>query len=130
MKTGGRVPRFGAGPLSERGSVILETAFAIPALVAVCGILLGVFAVGLTSLSLGDTAREAARSAARGTPLHEARMDAQRSSPRAEITITKSGSMITVDVQQTVSLPGVPGLSWTVHRIANTSWESFDDVGE
>ena len=123
-------PRLGAGPTGERGSVLLETAFAIPALVSVCAVLLGVLTVGLTSLSLGDTAREAARSVARGASIHDVHAEAQRAAPKADIEIDLSGSMITIDVTQRVSVPGLSGLSWTVHRSATTMRETFDVFSE
>lgn len=128
MSTDWRAPRASVGPSTERGSVLLETAFAIPALVAVCAVLLGVFAIGLTSLSLGDTAREAARSAARGAALHDVHADAQRSSPFADIDVRSSGSTITIALRQEVSLPGIPGVGWTVERSATSTLETFDDV--
>jgi len=128
MSTDWRAPRASVGPSNERGSVLLETAFAIPALVAVCAVLLGVFAIGLTSLSLGDTAREAARSAARGASLHDVQADAQRSAPFADIDVSTSGSTITIALRQQVSLPGIPGVGWTVERSATSTLETFDDV--
>jgi Flp pilus assembly protein TadG len=130
MITDRRVPRTSAGPSSERGSVLLETAFAIPALIAVCAVLLGVFAIGLTSLSLGDTAREAARAAARGASLQEVQADAQRSAPFADVDVTSSGSTITIAVRQDVSLPGIPGIGWTVERSATSTLETFDDLSQ
>jgi Flp pilus assembly protein TadG len=125
MNTPRLAPRFVAGPASERGSVLFETALAIPMLVAVCATLLGILGVGLTSIALGDTARDAARKAARGDSLTEITTAAQQASPNAQVSVQANGTLITIDLEQTLALPGLPGLSWTVHRSATAALESI-----
>ena len=125
MKTVEKVPRMSAGPSGDRGSVLVETAIAIPALIAVCMMLLAVLAVGVTTLALGDTARDAARSLARGEHVAAVKQVAEEASPKAAVSIQHIGSVITVDVEQTLHLPGpiLDSLQWTVRRSATTALE-------
>lgn len=104
----------------------METAIAIPALVAVCMALLAVLAVGVATLTLGDTAREAARSLARGEHVVAVKQAAEEASPKAVVHIHQIGSMITVDIEQTLALPGpiLNSLQWTVRRSATTALEA------
>lgn len=125
MNTVERVPRTSAGPSADRGSVLVETAIAIPALIAVCMMLLAVLAVGATTLALGDTARDAARSLARGEQIATVRQAAEEASPKAAVSIGHIGSVITVDIEQRLHLPGpiLESLQWTVRRSATTALE-------
>jgi hypothetical protein len=121
-----KVPRASAGPSTDRGSVLVESAIAIPALIAVCMMLLAVLAVGVATLTLGDTARNAARSLARGEHVAAVQKAAEEASPKAAVHIHQIGSMITVDIEQTLALPGpiLDSLQWTVRRSATTALEA------
>lgn len=90
---------------SSRGSVVLETAIGIPILVSVGAAMLWGIGVGLTALSLADTARDAARALARGEVADDVMVRAREQSPHATIEMTSDDSTVTVRVRQSVVLP-------------------------
>ena len=66
----GRAPSL-SGPFrfsgrDDRGSAVLETAIAVPVLVAITAMMLWAMGFGVTSLALASQARDAARAIARG----------------------------------------------------------------
>lgn len=98
--------------------MILETALAIPLLLAVAVALTWGVVLAATTLSLGDTARSAAREIARGEPVAEALDRARSASPGASVWAERSDGLVRVVVEQEVSAP-VPllrGLSTTVRQ--------------
>ena len=115
----------GVRPAQDRGSVLLETAIAIPALFAAGLLLLSTFAVGATSLALGDTARESARAFARGESAQQVNALARVLSPKAEISINEQADRIIVNVRQVIELPGLMGRSITVDRQAVAAKEEW-----
>ena len=129
----GVVGRFGPPPplatrvryVGDRGSVLLETALAIPLLVAVAMALLWVLGIGSTALALGDTARDAARSIARGEPVDEVVRRTSGRAPRAEITIDRAGGLVSIELVEYVRipLPMLDGVGFTVHRSAQVAAE-------
>jgi hypothetical protein len=125
MNTVEKVPRASAGPSEDRGSVLVETAIAIPALIAVCMMLMAVLAIGVTTLALGDTARDAARALARGEHISTVKQAAEEASPKAAVSFQHIGSVIAVDIEQTLHLPGpiLDSLQWTVRRSATAALE-------
>ena len=106
---------------SDEGSVLLETALAIPLLMAVAVALAWGLSLAATSASLGDAARTAARSLARGETGQDVLDRARASVPGAHVSVEDTGADVAVVVAQEVS-PPVPilrGLSITVtQRIA------------
>lgn len=101
---------------SEDGSVLLETALAIPMLLAVAVALAWGLSLAATSASLGDAARTAARELARGEAGPDVLERARASVPDARISVEDAGPDVAVVIVQDVS-PPVPllrGLSVTV----------------
>lgn len=110
--------------------MILETALAIPLLLAVAVALTWGVVLAATTLSLGDTARSAAREIARGEPVAEALDRARSASPGASVWAERSDGLVRVVVEQEVSAP-VPllrGLSTTVRQqvAVPAEWEGGD----
>ncbi len=107
-----------ASPRSDSGSVLFETALAIPMLMAVAVAVAWGVSLAATSTSLGDTARTAARDLARGEAVAEVLDRARASAPGSTITVDESGGVVLVSVDRDVSAP-VPllrGLSVTLHQ--------------
>ena len=101
---------------STRGSVLLETALAIPLLVAVTVALAWGLSLAGTSLALGDAARTAARGLARGEPPSDVLARARAAVPAARVSIMGAGDAVAVVVDEDVTAP-VPilrGLSITL----------------
>lgn len=112
----------------DRGSVLLETAIAIPVLLAVLLAVVWVIGIGATHLRLGDGAREAARAAARGEDDGSVRLAALRSAPDAAVTIARDDGVVEVRLRQRVRppLPFLHGLGVTVHAEAAAAAEPAD----
>ena len=101
---------------SDRGAVLLETALAIPLLMAVAVALAWGLSLAATSASLGDAARNAARALARGEAGQQVLDRARASAPGAQVSIVDAGTDVAVVISRDVS-PPVPilgGLSITV----------------
>jgi hypothetical protein len=90
--------------------VIVETALAIPMLVAVAAAMCWAVMVAAANLHVGDVARSAARELARGETVAEVLDRAQVAAPGAEVDLDASGDLVAVVVTQRVSAP-VPLLS-------------------
>lgn len=99
--------RGALGPASrgDRGSVVLETAIGIPVLVCVGTAMVWGIGVGVTAMSMADTARDAARAIARGEPVAGVLDAASRQSPSSMIDISQDDSSVTVRVRRSVSMP-------------------------
>lgn len=85
--------------------MLLETAIAIPVLLAVALALAWVLSIGSTVLGLADAARLAAREIARGVPAADSVAAAQGAAPGAAIRIESDGAMVTVVAETTVTAP-------------------------
>lgn len=85
--------------------MLLETALAIPLLVAVTVALAWGLSIGATAMALGDAARLVARDVARGVAIDEAVAAAQGAVPDASIRVDDGGASVTVEVAQAVSAP-------------------------
>jgi len=84
---------------------VLEAAIGIPILLCIgvsmmCGI-----GIGLTTMSMADTARDAARALARGDVVSGVLAAATRQSPGSTIDVTDDGANVTVRVRRTVTIP-------------------------
>ncbi len=90
----------------ERGSVLLETAIALPVLLGVALALAWALSLGVTSMTLGDAARLAARDMARGVPTSQALAAAAAAAPDAALRVEDAGDLVTVIAEQEVSAPG------------------------
>jgi hypothetical protein len=85
--------------------VLLETALAIPLLVAVtCALCWGVL-VGAATLTIGDAARSAARDLARGETVASVLARAQAAVPGAQIRIADEGELVAVVISEKVTAP-------------------------
>jgi len=103
--------RFVAPPRgSDRGAVLLEAALAIPLLMAVAVALAWALSLAATSASLGDAARTAARSFARGEDGADVLARARSSVPLATVSVDDAAADVAVVVTQDVA-PPVPLLS-------------------
>lgn len=131
MRGVGRIgpPRPGSrgctAPRSDRGSVIAETAIAIPCLIAIGIALLWALGVGTTALALADAAGQAARAAARGESAAVVAGLASQAAPRAQVAVQMGESLVSVALSQQVSvpLPLLDGLAVTVERSATAARE-------
>lgn len=110
---------------NERGSAVLESAVAIPALAAVTLALLWGLGLGITALSLGDTARHAARALARGDSPAQVAGWIQAQAPRAQARIQDEGGTVTVLLSQdvTVPVPILDGVGTTIRQSATAAKE-------
>lgn len=114
-----------ARPDADRGSVLLETALSVPALVAVAVAGLWLLSVGSVQLRAGDAARMAAREAARGQA--DAAVAAARAAmPDAEVDLRSAGGTVTVEVRRDVTapVPFLQGLTFTVAARATAALEA------
>jgi hypothetical protein len=100
--------RVRPGPARDRGSVTAETALALPSLVLVLALCVGVLAAGAAKVRCYDAARAAARELARDEDLATARRTALRLAPGARVQVTAEGDLVRVRVSDEVGL-GVPG---------------------
>lgn len=101
-----------AGSARDAGMVTAELAVALPALVLVLALALGVLAVGTTRLRCADAARVAVRLAARGEP--PATVRAAAAGVAGDVTVRVSGTAgtVTVEVSRPVRVPAhwLPGV--------------------
>lgn len=79
----------------DRGMVTAELAASLPVLVLVLAVALSAVSVGGARVRVQDAAREAARAAARGDDEVAHRL-AEQYAPGARLTITATGSQVTV----------------------------------
>lgn len=89
----------------DRGTAVLETAIGIPVLLGVGTAMLWGIGVGLTTVHMADTARDAARALARGEAASTVLAAASRQSPSSMIDVTEDGESVTVRVRRTVTMP-------------------------
>lgn len=89
----------------DRGSAVLETAIGIPVLLGIGSAMLWGIGVGLTTVHMADTARDAARALARGEATSTVLTAASRQSPSSMIEVAEDGTSITVRVRRTVTMP-------------------------
>ena len=115
------VGRRAAVPPPDRGAVLLEAALAIPLLMAVAVAIAWGLSLAATSASLGDAARTAARSIARGESGDDVLARARASVPGAEVAVNGTGEEVAVVISREVSppVPILSGLSITItQRVA------------
>ena len=93
------------GRATDRGMVLLETALAVPVLIAVAAILVWVIGLASTSLALADAARAAARDLARGVPVSEAMGRAEALVPGSRLEAADAGESIVVVARADVTAP-------------------------
>lgn len=91
----------------ERGMVSAEFAVALPALLLVLALALGVVRLSIDQVRCVDAARAAARLLARGEPVGTATAEAHRLAPGTQVSAAAGGDRVTVVV--TGSPPAVVG---------------------
>lgn len=103
---------------SDSGSVVLETAFAIPALIAVTVALVWVVSLGATYVRLLDSAQTTARHVARGAA-------APAAPDGAQVVVTAEGDVVRATAWRDVSppVPLLQGLSVRVSADATAALE-------
>lgn len=115
-------PRAGDGKVvrerGDDGSVLLETAVAIPLLLAVAVALAWAISLTATTLALGDAARQVARDVARGVAVSAAIETAQATAPGASLQVTADGDFVVVlaDKQVPAPTPILSGITVTLSQ--------------
>jgi len=121
---GGRTPRRSGG--ADRGSVTAELALALPVVVLLLTVLVGVGRVVTAQIQCVDGARAAARLAARGESSGRVRAAATTAGPAgAEVHLARdpAGSTVTVVVRTRLALPLSGGLRVSVEGKASADLE-------
>ncbi len=115
----------------DQGYVVAESAFVIPAIIAVALVAVSLMAIAVAVLSLQDAAHTAARDIARGVPPHEVHATAASVHPETTVTVTPDPHGVTVTVHREVRILGgyLAGLSIPLTRRATVPWE-FGIQGE
>lgn len=124
----GGTGRFGSShQAGDRGSVLLETALAIPFLLSIGVALLWGLSIGSTILALSGTAHEAARAIARGDSPASVAALAAAGAPRAQVQVDEGSDLVSVVLSQQVSipLPLLEGYRMTVQRSATAAREDL-----
>ena len=95
------------GRNTERGAVTVEAAFALLALVAV--LIASIWCLGVlgAQLAVGESARAAARVAARGESPADVAAEAHRLVPEAEVHVVAAGGYLVVEVRRHITPPGL-----------------------
>jgi hypothetical protein len=91
---------------ADRGAVLLEAVIAIPLLTAVAGALAWGLALVAVSAGLSDTARDAARSLARGDDESDVRGRVAEQWPGAVVEVDRGAGTVTVTLTDSRGLPG------------------------
>ena len=106
----------------DRGSAVLESAIGIAALVGVGAALIWATGLGICAAQSAFTAREAARSLARGEDQHAVLAQAERSSTGSLVMIDGDAATVTVTVERDFTPGGLlHGLAVTIRQSA-TAW--------
>ncbi len=90
----------------ERGSTVLESALAIPSLIAVAFVLLWGLVIGMSNVRLAAAAHDMARGLARGEAAEQLVARAAAQLPGSQVTIDANGDLVAVTIRQDVMAPG------------------------
>ena len=114
------------GPTRDSGMVTVETAVAIPLLLAIAGVALWGLAAGAAAIEVSDIGRTAARDLARGASEAQVVEYINRSIPesRIELRATSSEVIVTVHRKFTIPLPLLSdiGLDLSSTYVAPREW--------
>lgn len=104
----------------EQGSTVLESALAIPSLIAVAFILLWALVAGTTNVRLAAVAHDVARGLARGEAAAELIARSTAGLPDAQVRIEDRGDLVGVTVSKDMraSMPILDGLGVTLEQSA------------
>jgi hypothetical protein len=131
--------RIGMGRVRcERGFVVAEAAFVIPAITVVAASAIALMAIAMTSLGLHGTAHSAARDIARGVPSHSVHVRVQASHPQTTVAVTPTPQGVAVTVHRDLRIASglLGGVSIPLERRVVVPWEmgigamtgEFDDA--
>lgn len=111
---------------NDSGSAVLETAIAVPVLLAIAAMMLWAMGLGVTSLALASQARDVARAIARGESTEAAMAGVAKGRPQARVVVSETGGIVSVSVREVVSipLPLFEGLEMTIAQDAAASRET------
>lgn len=109
----------------ERGFVVAEAAFVIPAITVVAASAIALLAIATTSLGLQSAAHAAARDIARGVPSHSVQATIQESHPQTTVTVTPTPQGVAVAVHRDLRIVGglLGGVSVPLERTVLVPWE-------
>jgi hypothetical protein len=103
----------------ERGMVTAETAVLLPVCVAFVAVALWIVMLGYAQVRLIDSARDAARLVARGTPESAAIAQVRRHAPDGvRFTVRREAGFVVVEASSRAQSP-LPGLSWPLRARAS-----------
>jgi hypothetical protein len=104
----------------ERGSAVIEAAFAVPALIAITLALLWIISLGVTHVRVDEAAYSAARLAARGGSEDSVRLAVQSRLASAEVELSGDADTVSVTVTDHVlaDVPILRGLATPVSATA------------
>ncbi len=110
----------------ERGYVVAEAAFVIPAIIVVAVSAVSLMSIALASLALHGAAHSAARDIARGAAPHSVQATVNASLPEATVTVTSIPQGVAVTVHRDMTLAGgiVGGLSVPLEHRVVVPWEA------
>ena len=110
----------------DRGYVVAEAAFVIPAIVAVAVAAVSVLSIALVSLGLHAAAHTAARDIARGASAHAVHETLSASHPQTTVTVTPSPHGVTVTVHRDLRIVGglIGGLAIPLQHRVLVPWEA------
>ena len=110
---------------SERGLVIAEAAFAIPALVVVALAVMTLMSIATTSVALQGVAHTAARDIARGVPFHSVQATIHASLPEATVAVAPTPQGVAVTVHRETKIAGglLTGLAIPLEKRVIVPWE-------
>lgn len=91
---------------SDEGAVAVEAAISLLAIMAVVAMLISGIGLLGAQLAVGEAARAAARSAARGGSASVVEAEARRLAPGSSVTLRTAGDRIEVEVVRVVDAPG------------------------
>ena len=109
----------------ERGLVIAEAAFAIPALAVGALVAVTVMSIAMTSVAIQGLAHTAARDIARGAAFHSVEAAVHASQPQATVAVTPTPQGVAVTVHRDVQIAGglLAGLAVPLQRRVVVPWE-------
>ncbi|MBI1352207.1 MAG: hypothetical protein GC156_13965 [Actinomycetales bacterium] len=91
--------------LPDSGSVLVETAIAIPVLLMVAAALAWAVTLGSSALALQEIARQVARDVARGVDLPSAVAAAEDAVPGAVVSVQRTSGGVEVEAAREVAAP-------------------------
>lgn len=119
-----------SGPTGDAGMVTVETALAVPVVIAIAGVCLWGLGAASAAITLGDVGRSAARELARGASQEQVLAQVLTRLPDSRTEVEVRGSEVLVRVHRFVEVP-LPlldglGLDLSSTYIAPLEWIDTD----